>query len=186
MALDRLSAVSLPARSVKPTFSHNKKKLQATPRRPRRRARRVHDGRDQHAHGTSRRLELSPLTSPRPLLAPRPDGRGYHSVCNSTLTVAATASSRTRFSIFADDADAACPRCRRRLVGERVGREVIVRVGAFKSCQDWNSLLKACSQSRGRRRQRIGGTHPAGTNQTRAFRRAASTPPRLPHNPGEA
>ena len=51
-----------------------------------------------------------------------------------------------------------------------------MRVGAFKSCQDWNSLLKACCQSSAA----VGangpaGTHPAGTHQTRAFRRAAST-----------
>ena len=44
------------------------------------------DGRDKHAHGGARRL-IPLIHPPRPLLAPRTTGRGYHSVCNSTLNV---------------------------------------------------------------------------------------------------
>ena len=88
------------------------------------------DGRDKHAHGGARRL-IPLIHPPRPLLAPRADVRGYHSVCNSTLTVAATAC-RGAYVIFADDADAARPRRRRRLVGMAWPLPSIVRVSALK------------------------------------------------------
>ena len=58
-----------------------------------------------------------PPSPQRPLLAPRAGVRGYHSVCNSTLTV-------VTYAIFADDADAAGPRRRRRLGGMRLAAAI--------------------------------------------------------------
>ena len=83
------------------------------------------DGRDKHAHGGARRL-IPLIHPPRPLLAPRADVRGYHSVCNSTLTV-------VLYVIFADDADAASLWRRRRLVGMSLAAAIDrAGVGALK------------------------------------------------------
>ena len=79
MALDRLSAVSLPARSVKPTFSHIKNAPGNSRGRPRRRARRVHDGRDEHTYGGARRLIVPPDIPPT--IACSAHGRARLSQC---------------------------------------------------------------------------------------------------------
>ena len=101
------------------------------------------DGRDKHAHGGARRL-IPLIHPPRPLLAPRADVRGYHSVCNSTLTVAAT---RVRdFRRRRRRSESAAPTMSRWNAPGRCHRSCGCRC-AFKNKRlpDWNSAqTKRC------------------------------------------
>ena len=75
------------------------------------------------------------------------------------------ASPRLAYAIFADDADAASPRRRRRerLVGMRLARAITAAaidragVGAFKIKSQTGTVAVEGLQSSGRRRQRAGG-----------------------------
>ncbi len=78
------------------------------------------------------------------------------------------ASPRLAYAIFADDADAASPRRRRRLVGMRLARAITAAaidragVGAFKIKSQTGTVAVEGLQSSGRRRQRAGGNASGG------------------------
>ena len=78
------------------------------------------------------------------------------------------ASPRLAYVIFADDADAASPRRRRRLVGMRLARAITAAaidragVGAFKIKSQTGTVAVEGLQSSGRRRQRAGGNASGG------------------------
>ena len=73
------------------------------------------------------------------------------------------ASPRLAYAIFADDADAASPRRRRRLVGMRLAAAIDrAGVGAFKIKSQTGTVAVEGLQSSGRRRQRAGGNASGG------------------------
>ena len=110
------------------------------------------DGRDKHAHGGARRL-IPLIHPPRPLLAPRADVRGYHSVCNSTLNVRDFRRRRRR-SVPAMPATSRWGA--RGTRGHRAGR-CLQKLPRLE--QSAEGLL---SVERGRRRQRAGGNASGG------------------------